>query len=510
MSGILAPRSYGGTSYERTLVPQGATIGANATIVAGATLGRYAFIAAGAVVRGEIPDYALMAGVPAVRKGWMSRHGHHLPPADAEGLMTCPESGWRYSEIEPGVLHVLIGLKTDRWNSPADPTWTRPSKSSTRASGRITAMIATTTRQSTPVPLLNLKAQYATIRDEVRAAIDRVLEAQIFILGPEVEALDGSRRLLPCTHERRGFVGHRRDPGRAYGHRGRARLRGDYDAVHLFRDGGCISRLGASPVFVDIHPETYNIDPEHIAAAITEHTRAIIPVHLFGQVADMDAIKAVANSGLVVIEDAAQAIGAKYKGRGAGSIGHLGCLSFFPSKNLGAFGDGGMVVTNNPDLADRIKLLPNHGYRPKYHNKVVGGNFRLDSIQAAVLRVKLKYLDGWTESRRRNAETYRRLLREAGLVLDGWDGGPLDGRGGFVLPHDAGYGHHIYNQFIIPADRRDELMAHLKDYKIGTEVYYPVPMHLQECFAGLGYDLGTTRPVNGRRTRRFQCPSIRS
>jgi len=353
-------------------------------------------------------------------------------------------------------------------------------------------MIECTTRQYTPVPLLNLKAQYATIRDEVRAAIDRVLEAQIFILGPEVEALEREiAAYCQCAHG----VGVSSGTDALLVSLMAIGIKPGDEVITtpftFFATAGAIARLGARPVFADIDPGTYNIDPAHIAAAITGRTRAIIPVHLYGQVADMDPIMAIAKeAGLVVIEDAAQAIGAEYKRRRAGSIGHLGCLSFFPSKNLGGFGDGGMVVTNNPDLADRIKLLRTHGYRPKYHNKVVGGNFRLDSIQAAVLRVKLKYLDGWTESRRRNAETYRRLLQEAGLVLDGWDGGPLDGRGGFVLPHDAGYGHHIYNQFIIRADRRDELMAHLKDYKIGTEVYYPVPMHLQECFAGLGYERG--------------------
>ena len=353
-------------------------------------------------------------------------------------------------------------------------------------------MIECTTRQYTPVPLLNLKAQYATIRDEVRAAIDRVLEAQIFILGPEVEALEREiAAYCQCAHG----VGVSSGTDALLVSLMAIGIKPGDEVITtpftFFATAGAIARLGARPVFADIDPRTYNIDPARIAAAITGRTRAIIPVHLYGQVADMDPIMAIAReAGLIVVEDAAQAIGAEYKGRRAGSIGHLGCLSFFPSKNLGGIGDGGMVVTNDPALADRIKLLRTHGYRPKYYNKVVGGNFRLDPIQAAVLRVKLKYLDGWTESRRRNAETYRRLLREAGLVLDDWDGGPLDGRVGFVLPHDAGYGHHIYNQFIIRADRRDELMAHLKDYKIGTEVYYPVPMHLQECFAGLEYKRG--------------------
>jgi len=354
------------------------------------------------------------------------------------------------------------------------------------------AMIATTTKQSTPVPLLNLKAQYATIRDEVRDAIDRVLEAQIFILGPEVEALEREiAAYCQCAHG----VGVSSGTDALLVSLMAIGIKPGDEVITtpftFFATAGAIARLGAHPVFVDIDPRTYNIDPARIEAAITGRTRAIIPVHLYGQVADMDPIMAIAReAGLIVVEDAAQAIGAEYKGRRAGSIGHLGCLSFFPSKNLGGYGDGGMVVTNDPALADRIKLLRTHGYRPKYYNKVVGGNFRLDAIQAAVLRVKLKYLDGWTESRRRNAETYRRLLREAGLVLDDWDGEPLDGRGGFVLPHDAGHGRHIYNQFIIRTDWRDELMAHLKDCRIGTEVYYPVPMHLQECFADLGYKRG--------------------
>jgi dTDP-4-amino-4,6-dideoxygalactose transaminase len=245
----------------------------------------------------------------------------------------------------------------------------------------------------------------------------------------------------------------------------------------FFATAGCVSRLGAKPVFVDIDPLTYNVDPALIEAAITPRTKVIMPVHLYGQMADMDPIMEIAQRhNLFVIEDAAQAIGAEYKGRRAGSIGHLGCLSFFPSKNLGAFGDGGMVTANDPDLADRVKLLRGHGARPKYYHKYVGGNFRLDALQAAVLRVKLKYLDEWTAARQRNAERYQQLFAAAKMPVG--------------LPQDAGYGRHIYNQFVIRTKQRDALMAHLKARQIGTEVYYPVPMHLQECFADLGYGPG--------------------
>jgi dTDP-4-amino-4,6-dideoxygalactose transaminase len=240
---------------------------------------------------------------------------------------------------------------------------------------------------------------------------------------------------------------------------------------------------------VDIDPFTYNINPAGIEAVITERTRAIVPVHLFGQMAEMDPIMDIAQRHqLYVVEDAAQAIGAEYRGRRAGSIGHLGCFSFFPSKNLGGFGDGGMVTSNDAELADQVRLLRSHGSRPKYYHKVIGGNFRLDAIQAAVLRVKLKYLDSWTEARRRNAAIYRRLFTSAGLVLTST--GAMAGRPGVVLPHDAGYGRHIYNQFVIWCDRRDELGVHLKKHHIGCEIYYPVPLHMQECFNTLGYRAG--------------------
>jgi dTDP-4-amino-4,6-dideoxygalactose transaminase len=356
--------------------------------------------------------------------------------------------------------------------------------------------------QPRPVPLLDLKAQYATIRDEVREAIDRVAESQHFILGPEVEALE--REVAAYS-------------GCEYGvgvSSGSDALLVALMAIDLkpgdevitptytfFATAGAVARLGAKPVFVDVDPLTYNVEPAALEAAVTERTRAVIPVHLYGQMADMDPVMDVARRhNLVVIEDAAQAIGSEYKGRRAGSIGHFGCFSFFPSKNLGGFGDGGMVTTNDPELADRVKLLRNHGYRPKYYNKVVGGNFRLDAIQAAVLRVKLKYLDGWTEARQRNAARYRDLFNEAELSVNtdaqsptgagAGKGSPLADASGVVLPFEAPERRHIYNQFVIRSGRRDELMTFLKARKIGTEIYYPVPMHQQECFANLGHKAG--------------------
>jgi dTDP-4-amino-4,6-dideoxygalactose transaminase len=342
------------------------------------------------------------------------------------------------------------------------------------------------------VPLLDLKAQYATIRNEVRAAIDRILESQYFILGPEVEALE--REVAAYSQC-------------AYGigvSSGTDALLVALMAINLkpgdevlttpytfFATAGVVIRLGAKPVFVDIDPHTYNIDPTGIESRITERTRAIIPVHLYGQMADMDPLMAVAQRhNLYVIEDAAQAIGAEYKGRRAGSIGHLSCFSFFPSKNLGGVGDGGMVTTNDPDLADRVRLLRNHGYRPKYYNKVVGGNFRLDALQAAVLRVKLKYLDGWTAARQHNAATYRRLFVEAHLSVPADSERSLHAAHGVILPSVCPDGNHIYNQFVVRCGQRDALMAYLKARHIGTEIYYPVSLHLQECFADLGYRTG--------------------
>jgi dTDP-4-amino-4,6-dideoxygalactose transaminase len=363
--------------------------------------------------------------------------------------------------------------------------------------------------QGRPVPLLDLKAQYATIRDEVREAVDRVMESQHFILGPEVEALE--REVAAYSSCEYGVGVSSGSDALLVALMAIGLKPGDEvitPTYTFFATAGAVARLGARPVFVDVDPLTYNVEPSALEAAVNERTRAIIPVHLYGQMADMDPVMDVARRhDLVVIEDAAQAIGAEYKGRRAGSIGHFGCFSFFPSKNLGGFGDGGMLTTNDPELADRLKLLRNHGYRPKYYNKVVGGNFRLDALQAAVLRVKLKYLDGWTEARQRNAARYRDLFNEAELIIDseaqppnaavgekasavGGKSSPLAGVAGVVLPVEAPERRHIYNQFVIRGDRRDELMAFLKARKIGAEIYYPVPMHEQECFADLGHKAG--------------------
>jgi dTDP-4-amino-4,6-dideoxygalactose transaminase len=231
-------------------------------------------------------------------------------------------------------------------------------------------------------------------------------------------------------------------------------------------------------VFVDIDPVTFNVDPNAVAAAITPRTKAIIPVHLYGLVADMDALTAIAaKAGVSIIEAAAQAIGARRDGRQAGSMGLAGCLSFFPSKNLGAFGDGGLVTTNDSALAKEMRLLRNHGAEPKYFHSRIGGNFRLDALQAAVLRVKAPHLAGWTEGRRRNADRYRKLFAAAGLD------------GILTLPIEPAGSFHIYNQFVIRGPERDALRAHLTARQIGTEIYYPVPFHRQECFAFVGADV---------------------
>jgi len=332
------------------------------------------------------------------------------------------------------------------------------------------------------VPLLDLKAQYHSIKAEIGAAIDAVLESQHFILGPTVEECE--RRIADYSACKFGV-------GVTSGTDAlllalMAEGIGPGDEVittpfTFFATAGSIARVGAKPVFVDICPKSYNIAASKIEKHVTKNTKAIMPVHLFGQCAEMDPILEIAGRhGLVVIEDAAQAIGAEYKGRRAGSMGHYGCFSFFPSKNLGGGGDGGMVVTQDPERADRLRILRVHGSKPKYYHKVIGGNFRLDALQAAIVGAKLPHLDAWTAGRQANAQRYRRLFQEAGLVEQGLA----------VLPAEIPERRHIYNQFVVRVPRRDELRKHLTDQGIGTEIYYPVPLHLQECFRYLGYGEG--------------------
>jgi len=344
----------------------------------------------------------------------------------------------------------------------------------------------------TTVPLLDLKAQYAPIRDDVLAAITRVCDSQRFIGGPEIEALE---RELAAMLQVKAAVGVSSGTDALLAALMALDI-GPGDEVvtttySFFATAGTIWRVGARPVLLDIDPLTCNIDPDAVARAITPRTRAILPVHLYGQSAEMDPIVEIARAhGLAIIEDAAQAIGALYKGRPVGGIGTIGCFSFFPSKNLGAFGDGGLVTTGDEALGHRLRLMRNHGAEPKYFHKFVGGNFRLDALQAAVLRVKAKHLPAWTEARRRNAARYVELFREAGIADR------------VTLPVEVPGRYHIYNQFIVrvPEERarglvarrsmRDELLAHLKARNVGCEIYYPVPFHLQECFASLGHRAG--------------------
>jgi dTDP-4-amino-4,6-dideoxygalactose transaminase len=331
------------------------------------------------------------------------------------------------------------------------------------------------------IPLLDLQAQHNTIRGEVLAEITRVIDSQKFIMGEDVQALERQiasycsvTHAIGCASGSDALMLALMALGIGHG-----------DEVltvpfTFFATAGAIHRLGATPVFVDVEPATFNIDVTQIEAALKQHPKikAIMPVHLFGGCADMDPICEIAKKhGVAVVEDAAQCIGAEYKGRRAGSIGEIGCFSFFPSKNLGAFGDGGMVTTNDPKLADRLKALRVHGSIKKYYHEMVGVNSRLDALQAAILQVKLRHLDTWSAGRQRNADAYRRLFTEAHAPV--------------ILPQPAPYQtRHVYNQFVIRGQRRDELQAYLKENGVGTEVYYPLSLHQQPCFANLGYKTG--------------------
>ncbi|MFH2045568.1 MAG: DegT/DnrJ/EryC1/StrS family aminotransferase [Pseudomonadota bacterium] len=337
------------------------------------------------------------------------------------------------------------------------------------------------------VPLLDLKAQYSSIKEEILKITADIYESQYFILGPHVEKLENEIANYCSTKYALGvssgtdalllaLMASGIGPGDSV-------LTSPYT---FFATAGSIVRADAKPIFVDIDPDTYNISPEKILKTISsmgknerKSLKAIMPVHLYGQCADMGAILEIAeNNNLLVIEDAAQAIGSEYKKKRAGSFGDFGCFSFFPSKNLGAFGDGGIITTNSSTFYEKMQILRVHGSHPKYYHKYIGGNFRLDALQAAIVSVKLKYLDQWTAARQNNAQKYRLLFDKAGLSER------------ITLPSEK-ENRHIYNQFIIKVSgKRDELRSYLNDAGIGSEIYYPVPLHLQECFSYLGYKKG--------------------
>jgi len=330
------------------------------------------------------------------------------------------------------------------------------------------------------VPLLDLKAQYATIQDDIQRVLGEVCEGQGFILGPLVQKLE---QVLA------EFIGTREAIGVASGSDAlllslmELGVQAGDEVITVpftfFASAGVISRLQAKPVFVDITPDTWNMDPAQVAERVTSRTKAIQPVHLFGQCADIKGIAdAVSGQRIPIIEDACQAIGASRDGVKAGAMGRTGCFSFFPSKNLGGFGDGGLITTQDSTIADRLRLLRVHGSRSEYHHHLIGMNSRLDALQAAVLLVKFQRLGEWTAKRQANAASYHRLFQEANL---------LDR---ITLPVVRQGNHHVFNQFTIRTSRRDELSAHLTEQGIGNRIYYPVPLHLQECYQELGYRKG--------------------
>lgn len=342
------------------------------------------------------------------------------------------------------------------------------------------------------IPLLDLQAQLATIREEVRAAVDRVLDGGQYIMGPEVKSFE---------EEVAQYVGVKHAIGVA---NGTDALLLALDAAGIgpgdevittpftfFASAEVVSRLGATPVFVDIDPKTYNINVEKIEEKITEKTKAIIPVHIFGQPVNMDEIMELAKKyHLFVLEDAAQAMGSEYKGKKIGNLGHAATYSFFPTKNLGGYGDGGMIVTNDDELAQKVRILRVHGSNPKYYHSMIGYNSRLDALQAAILRIKLRYLDQWNEGRRQKAALYNELLADTPLVT----------------PYHAPDRKHIYHLYIVQAEERDGLMQYLKENGIASGVYYPVPLHQQEVYQSLGYAEGSLPVSEYMAKRTFALP----
>lgn len=475
--------------YRQTYVERGATIGANATIVCPIRIGRHAFIAAGAVATKDVAPYALMAGVPARRVGWVGRAGIPLQKHgdDSSAAWVCPETGERYRELDSERLEL--------W-APNEAEGQSPSfgGNGTASGGRATAV-------TSRVPMSDLQSQFRQIESQIRTAVERVLQSQRFILGEEVEAFEsemaaytGARYAVACASGSDALL----LAAMALNLRpGDEVLTTAYSFVAT---AGALWRLGVRPVFCDIELAGFNLDPEPLEHHLTDRTRAILPVHLFGQCCEMGPLMDFARRhDLAVIEDAAQSLGARHQGAMAGTLGDVGCYSFFPSKNLGCFGDGGMIVTNHPDHAERLRVLRAHGAKKKYVHELVGINSRLDAIQAAVLRTKLPFLAEWIEARRLCASRYETLLRVAlppGRMLKSCDARSHEAPvGSVVVPEECGPNFHSYNQFVIrvASTVRDELREHLATRGIETAVYYPVPLNRQAVAKNVG-DPGTGCP----------------
>jgi dTDP-4-amino-4,6-dideoxygalactose transaminase/acetyltransferase-like isoleucine patch superfamily enzyme len=438
---VKAPRAFVDRKHEieKTVVERGATIGAGAVVVCGNRIGAYAFVGAGAVVTADVAPHALVVGNPARRVGWVSRVGRRLP----EGrTVACPETGEQY----------MTDLSSCRPLAPGEVP--APER----------------------VPFVDLAAQHAPLLPELRAAFDRVVKSGRFVLGEEVTRLEAE---LAARLRGRHAIGVSSGTDALL-----AALMalgvGPGDEVvttplSFFATAGSVARLGARPVFADVDPESMNLDPAAVRAAITPRTKAILPVHLFGRPCSLELFDLASSLGIPVVEDAAQALGATTARGPVGSLGTLACFSFFPTKNLGALGDGGLVTTNDDQLAERVRLLRVQGARPKYHHLVIGGNFRLDELQAAFLRVKLPHLDRWTSERRDAARAYEEAFARSTWPVN--TPGLVDG--------------HVYHQYVVRTPERDALRARLKDAGVETEIYYPAPLHRMPCFEELGHGEGS-------------------
>ena len=434
-------------AFQGTRVARGASVGANATVVCGVSIGRYAFVAAGAVLTRDVPDFALMIGQPARHVGWVCACGEVLTRelGQADCGVACAGCGASYRQE--------CGRLTEREQSQVAPC-VAPS----------------------PVPMLDLSAQNSPLRDALEAAFQRVLTSGQFILGPEVAAFEGELcQQLGFSHALGVSSG---SDALLLALMALGIGPGDEvitSAFSFFASAGCIARLGARPVFVDIDPATYNLDVEQLGSALSPATRAVVAVHLFGQPADLDGLIALCRArGLALVEDAAQALGATYREKPVGSFGSFGCFSFFPSKNLGGFGDGGLLTTCDPELLDRARRLRSHGAEPKYFHSLLGGNFRLDALQAALLRVKLPQLSAFTERRKQNAAYYDEHLVK------------LTERGLLTTPRKVS-ADHVYHQYVVRCQGREAVRQALADAGVETGVYYPLGLHRQSCFADLGY-----------------------